>query len=77
MASWARAAIQFRLLYAIEGHTVWKQTAIYFQPLLIMKAEGETEAGSSVTQPPVSQGILSLCCSPCLIELMVTWLVGV
>lgn len=49
MASWAGADIQFGLVYAIKGHTVWKKTAIYPQPQLIMEAEHETEAGSATS----------------------------
>lgn len=50
-ASWARADIQFPLVYAIEGRTVWKGTDICPQPQMIMEAECETEASSaSVSQ---------------------------
>lgn len=58
VASWARADIHFRLVYAIEGHTVWKWNAIYPQPLLIMEVESEAEAGSATSCPQSPRGIL-------------------
>lgn len=60
MASWARTDSQFGFVYAMEGHTVWKQTAIFPQPQLMMEAERETEAGLATRLPAAFRGALFL-----------------
>lgn len=37
ISSWARVCIQLGLVYIIKSHSVWKGTAIYPQPLLLLR----------------------------------------